>query len=332
MEWFSQYSFVYPGAEDDFIETMWEGEREDDTPETIHMRAYTVRTQNAFCNKHNLLSITPPQWMARFRKQEEREMWENLKWRHISMLRFDDENETQVLCRDLIHDVDLAIEKDSFNADFLHKQLRKGDVLYCSLVSYQGKWFQCGQLMNLKLEDKLQKFIDEQRHKQENIDYQPTLYPKFKEVSGGRDIVFVGSQEELKDVYMKMGFKGMGDFKIDFDENCMIMCSPINGLVLIPDQAACICADYNPFYDKAYAKENAHQFYFNEELIDYREACDLHDRNLLPDAQNASLKGDDYANWFLHKHGSYIIDYCFRKSREYDYDAKFELIQISPKE
>ena len=332
LEWFSQYSFVYPGAEDDFIDAMWEGEREDDTPESIHMRAYTVRTQNTFCNKHNLLSITPPQWMARIRKPEEREMWENLKWRHISMMRFDDENETQVLCKDLIHDEDFALEKDAFNADFLRKQLRKGDVLYCSLVSYQGMWYQCGQLVNLKMDDKLQGFIDEQRHKQENIDYQATMYPKFKEVSGGRDIIFVGSQEELQDVYVKMGFKGMGDFKIDFDENCMIMCSPINGLVLVPDQADCIFVDYNPFYDKAYAKENAHQFYLNAELIDYREACDLHDHNLLPDAQLKSLKGDDYANRFLHENGSYIIDYVFRKTREYDYDAKFELIQISSKE
>ena len=244
------------------------------------------------------------------------------------MLRFDNETETQVVCKDLVHDEDFAIEKDSFNTDFLRKQLRKGDVLYCSLVSYQGKWFQCGQLVCLTMDDKLQGFIDDQRHKQENIDYQGTMYPKFKEVSGGRDIIFVGSHEEMEDVYKRMGFKGMGDFKVDFDENCIIMCSPINGLVVIPDQAACICADYNPFYDKAYAKENAHQFYFNPELINYREACDLHNHNLLPDAQNASLKGDDYANWFLHKHGSYIIDYCFKKSREYDYDAKFELIQI----
>ena len=332
VEWFSMYSYVYPGAEDDFIDIMLETKREDDTQETVDLRAYSIKVYNAFCDKHNLLSITPPQWMARIRKPEEREMWENFKWRHVSMLRFDDETENQLVCKDLIHDEEFAIEKDSINADFLRKKLKKGDLMYCALVTYQGKWYQCGQLACLGLDEKLQDFIDEQRHKQENIDYQSTLYPKFKEVSGGRDIIFAGSQEELKDVYTRMGFKGMDDFKVDFEENCMVMCSPINGLVLVPDEAACICVDYNPFYDKAYAKENAHQFYFNDKLIDYREACDLHDHNLLPDAQNASLKGDDYANRFLHKNGSYIIDYCFRKNREYDYDAKFELAQFNPME
>ena len=50
-------------------------------------------------------------------------MWENFKWRHISMLRFDNETETQVVCKDLVHDEDFAIEKDSFNADFLRKTI-----------------------------------------------------------------------------------------------------------------------------------------------------------------------------------------------------------------
>ncbi len=331
LEWFSRYSYVYPGAEDDFVDTMLEGERDDDTPETVHMRAYAVRTQDAFCNKHNLLSITPPQWLARIRRPEEREMWENLKWRHVSLMRFDDETDTQIVCRDLVHDGSYAIERESLNADFLRKKLHLGDVLYCSMVAYQGKWFQCGQLMCFYYEDKLQGLIDEQRHIQENIDHQSTMYPKFKEVSGGRDIIFIGSKEELVETYTKMGFKGMDDFKVDFEENCMIMCSPINGLMIVPDEAACVCVDYNPFYDKAYAKENAHQFYLNVQLIDYREACDLHDQNLLPDAQLKSLKGDDYANQFLHKNGRYIIDYCFRKSREYDYDAKFELLQYNLK-
>ena len=143
----------------------------------------------------------------------------------------------------------------------------------------------------------------------------------------------MGSLEELRDFYKKMGFKEVDEsINYEIEENCVLMCSPINGLVMFFNEAACICSEDNPFYDKAYAKENAHQFYFCEDLIDYREACDLHDGNYLPDAQVSSLKGDEYGNWFLHKHGQYIIDYFFSKTREYDYDAKFDLSQIVPKE
>ena len=333
IEWFAFHAFVNTNTEFDTLTSLEELYKEDEDAKTMDLQYYFICVISAFCHKRNMLSITAPQWLARIRSEEEREVWESVKWKHVSIFRFYDENETQVFLTDLVYDEEFAVEKESFNEEFMRKTLKINDILYCSLVSFRGGWYQCGQLVCLKMDNKLQGLIDEKRHNLENLNYQSTLYPKFKELTGGKKIVFLGSLEELRDFYKKMGFKEVDEsINYEIEENCVLMCSPINGLVMFFNEAACICSEDNPFYDKAYAKENAHQFYFCDDLIDYREACDLHDGNYLPDAQVSSLKGDEYGNWFLHKHGQYIIDYFFSKTREYDYDAKFDLSQIVPKE
>lgn len=333
IEWFAFHAFVSTNTEFDTLSDLEESYNEDEDAKMRDLRYYFTHVVNAFCHKRNLLSITAPQWIARIRSEDERKVWEGIKWKHISFFRFHDENEKQVYLTDLVYDEEYVVEKESFNEDFMRKNLKINDILFCSLVSFGGGWYQCGQLVRLNMNDKVRGFIDERRHGLENLNYQSTMYPKFMELTGGKKMVFLGSLEELRDFYKRMGFNAVDEsVNYEVEENCVLMCSPINGLVMFFNEAACICSDDNPFYDKAYAKENAHQFYFNADIVDYREACDLHDGNYLPDAQVNSLKGDEYANWFLHKHGQYIIDYFFSKTREYDYDAKFDLNQIIPNE
>ena len=333
LEWFLRNAYVNPSAESDTMKSLEESIKDEDDEEQIGMKLYAIATQDAFCSRNNMLSITPPQWLGRIRDQKERGIWEGIKWRHISIMRYDEDDDTQLIFRDLVYDEDLAVEKESFNEGFLRRDLKLGNVLYCSLVSFKGAWYQCGQLVCIPTGNKLQKLIDEQRRKLRNIDYQATIYPLFKELSGGKNIMFFGSIEELKDAYRKMGFQGVDEHVVlDFNENCMMMCSPINGIMIVRDMAACICAEDNPFYDHVFADKNAHEFYFNPNLLEYRETCFLHDNNLLPDARISSLKGEEYGRWFLHKHGAYIIDYFYSNTREYDYDAKFDLIQLRPME
>lgn len=330
IEWFSKFAYVNPSAVFDVMDALDKSTKDDDDEEQMGMRLYSIAVQDAFCSKHNMLSITAPQWLGRIRDQKEREIWEDFRWRHISIMRFEEENDMQILFRDLVYDENLAVEKESFNETFLRRDLKQGDLLYCSLVSFRDAWYQCGQLAHLQPDGKLQKLIEDQRRKLHNIDYQATMYPLFKEVSGGKDVLFFGSLDEIKDAYRRMGFQGVDEhIAVAFDHNCLMMCSPVNGITLVRDMAACIYTDDNPFYDQEFAAKNAHEFYFNPQVLDYRETCFLHDNNMLPDARISSLKGEEYGRWFLRKHGSYIIDYYYLCTREYDYDAKFDLIRFN---
>ena len=328
IEWFHENAFVCTNTWYDLSEA----EEDCKDSQNPDIAIYAFRIEDAFKHKHNMLSISVPKWIGRIRRQEERDIWENIKWKHISFLEYYGDDGERLYLRDLAYDENFMVEKNSFNENFLRKQLKMNDVLYCSLVSFKSTWNQCGQLVGLgKKNDKMQELIDEQRRNLDNLNDQHTMYPKFMELSKGKKMLFFGSTDELKEAYKNLGFKGVDEnFKIEFEKNCVLMCSPVNGLVLVFEQAACICDDDNPFYDKEFAKNNALQFYFNENLIDYSDACDLHEGNYLPDAKITSLKGDEYGNKFLHKHGQYIIDYYFSQTREYDYNAKFELNRFRP--
>ena len=325
IEWFHDDAFVCTNSWYDL------GEAEDELEDVRNsdLSLYSFKIEDAFKHKHNMLSISVPQWIGRIRRQEERDIWEHIKWKSISFYECLREEGERLCLHDLISDEDLMVEKDSFNEDFLRKELRMHDVLYCSLVSFKSEWFQCGQLLRLPEKTAtLQEEIDKLRGINENLNAQHIMYEKFMKLSKGEKMLFFGSVDALNAAYEKMGSKGVDDTsQLQFERNCVMMCSPVNGITLLFDQAACICADGNPFYDKEIAKKEAHQFYLLPDIIEYREACDLHEGNFLPDAKINSLKGDAYGTWFLHKHGQFIIDYFFSQTREYDYDAKYELMR-----
>lgn len=140
-------------------------------------------------------------------------------------------------------------------------------------------------------------------------------------------MVFFKTKQELINAYKIMGIKNAEEtykaFK--FGENCMVMASKTNNFVLSFNYAAAVYTDYNTLYDKKFAKEYAIDFYTKDDFIDYREVCDLHDGNYLPEAQVYTSKGVKQDKLFVRKYGSYIIDYFFRCTRKYDYDAKPEL-------
>ena len=95
--WFLMNTYVYPSAESDIMKTLDESIKDDDDQQTMDMKLYFVSIQDTFCSKHNMLSIMPQQWMGRIRNQKERKIWENIKWRHVSMMRFDNENAVQII-------------------------------------------------------------------------------------------------------------------------------------------------------------------------------------------------------------------------------------------
>ncbi|MBR7067871.1 MAG: hypothetical protein IKI28_06090 [Bacteroidales bacterium] len=67
-----------------------------------------------------------------------------------------------------------------------------------------------------------------------------------------------------------------------FEENCMEINTPTNGLMHLFNHAGTVCVDNNPLHDIEFAKNYAIDFYTHNNLIDYREACDLHIGNFLP--------------------------------------------------
>ena len=329
LEWFHQFAFVNTNAEYDLNEALASQSEDHFSFDGINSDIYLINIQDTFCHKRNILSITSQQWMARIRDKREYDIWENIKWKNISAFICESEDDTRVVFKDLIFEEKYAVEKESFdNSIIKHGFNNKNDVFLCSLVSFKEHWYQCGPMTLSKMNPKLQNWIDERTIALRNIKYQPTLYPKFLDISNGKELLFVGSVDEIKNIYKHLGFKEVDQHSFPDFDNCIVLCSPFNGISIIPNMCECIFADNNPYYDKEKAMEYAHTFYFDPEQIEYRHSCNLHENNMLPDAKINSLKGDDYGNLFLHKNGSFIIDYCFSCTKQYDYDAQFTIYQM----
>ena len=91
------------------------------------------------------------------------------------------------------------------------------------------------------------------------------------------------------------------------------------GVCLSPESALVLKHEDNPFYDSEFAKQNAIGVYVDCGYLPYKQACIAHDEGMLPEAAINSLKGTAYGKEFVRRHGSYLIDYFYKCTREYDF-------------
>lgn len=324
IEWFHRYAFVNTKSQTDLLESFEEQSNNDINPMQL---MYFIEMEKIFNSKNNLLSLTAAQWIARIRDKKEFNLWDNIRWKSpLPHAVISDDNIT-IQVKDLVTEEIYHIEKDSFDDSLKKHRFGQEETLLCSTVSYKDKFFQCG-MMTISSNNRLRELAEEYKYKYEFVNEQSTIYPIFTKAFNGRDMIFVGSKDDFTKAFKKIGFNEFDP--MPFDKCCAIICSPINGIGCCFDESVCICDKENPYYDKEYARNNAHTFYFNNGIVEYRTMCNLHDNNLLPDAQINNIEGDEKKGRdFMRKYGNYIIDYFYSKSRKYDYDAKVDIHQFN---
>lgn len=325
IEWFHRYAFVNTNSKTDLLDSFKEMQANSDVDPMQLL--YFIEVEKIFNSKNNLLSLTAAQWIARIRDEKEFDLWDNIRWKSPLPHAVISDNNTTVQMKNLVTEDIIYMEKESFDDSLRKHKFGQEETFLCSTVSYKDKFFQCG-MMTVSKGNHLKKLADDYKYKYEFINEQSSIYPIFTEVFKGRDMVFVGSKDDYIKVFKKIGFDDIE--QTPFDKCCAIFCSPINGVGCCFEESVCICDKENPYYDKNYARQYAHNFYFNKDVIDYRTLCNLHDKNLLPDAHINNMEGNEKkGREFLRKYGGYLIDYFHSKSRKYDYDAKLDIHQFS---
>lgn len=325
IEWFHRHAFVSTKSKTDLLKSFEHNQENNDiNPMKL---LYFVEIEKIFNSKNNLLSLTAAQWIARIRDEKEFEIWDNIRWKSPLPHAVIGDDDITLQVKNLVTEEIFHIEKESFDDSLKKHRFGHEETLLCSTVSYKDKFFQCG-MMTVSSGNRLKELADDYRYKYEFVNEQSTIYPVFIKAFKGRDMVFVGSEDDFTKVFKKIGFD---EFKpTSFDKCCAIYCSPINGVGCCFDESVCICDKENPYYDKEYARKNAHNFYFNNGIVEYRLLCNLHDKNLLPDAHINNVEGNEKKGRdFIRKYGSYLIDYFHSKSRKYDYDAKIDIHQFN---
>ena len=163
------------------------------------------------------------------------------------------------------------------------------------------------------------------REKKSLKEQQKDLYPVFLNASKGQPAVFVKDSAGLRSFYEKsMGFNLKDGVKMPdvpaWAACVAVYCDPVSGMYVSMRGGECVALPSNHFYNKDVAKDQALSFYYDGGMVTYWIACLLHDSNLLPDAALNSLKGYEYGRDFLHRNGSFFLDYFYGCCREYDYD------------
>ena len=321
-DWLSLRAYISKRQYDHWQETVEEQLEDNDLPMNVEMISYAILTDLTFRGKHNLLSLTAPQWLARITNHQE---FNDMQLTNLSHYLLIGENATQFLVREMATDEEIEIEKDSFSEDeFAARYPKIGKtVFYCSLVRFNGKYYQCGIMAQNQKSNIKQDIIEEEKRKRHLTE--KGSHALFLKASDGKPVVFCKDVNEMLQFYHKMNIPLTQDSIAEFrrllsnsTHGIALVGDLYGGISIVPELAYCIKSDDNPFYNQKRAVKDAHALLLDSNAISYGAACALIDHNLLPDAYLNSLKGEEYGRQFLHKNAQFIADYLFSECREYD--------------
>ena len=187
-DWLSLRAYISKRQYDHWQETVEEQLEDNNSPMNEGMISYAILTDLTFRGKHNLLSLTAPQWLARITNHQELNELQFLNPSHYLLI---GENATQFLMRNMATDEELAIEKDSFSEDeFVSHYPKVGDtVFFCSLVRFNGKYYQCGIMAQNQKSNIKQDLIEDEKRKSRLTE--KGSHALFLKASDGKPVVFL---------------------------------------------------------------------------------------------------------------------------------------------
>ncbi len=304
-EWFVSQSFVstmFKSAfENKFNSFM---ELNDQLDIEASMAAYNALTSIITAGTHNMLSMPAPQWFARIRKNE-KEIWESFRLNAPSLYKYLRTDGSKIWFLDAVADAEMAVEDESIHIEFLKKGFDAGKYYLFSTAEFKGKRYQIGLMTAFSGENALQ-MREDMKRRQLFKDSEKAAHKLFLKHSGGKEMMFFGSKQELVDFYAKMG---MEKFDLDNKSDCYVAITFEDSATSIyfDDFVKCINSPDNPFYDKKYAEDNAFDFLMNISNCDYHTVEYLTSRHYLDDA----MLEDESDKDFVRKYNRFVVDYSY---------------------
>lgn len=270
-------------------------------------------------NRCNLLSLTAAEWLSCAIGKPFSMGVSRFFYRYYTI---EDSSDTGLLLRDMASDDCIMVEADSFNDKwYVKNSKRKGIILHCGFVDFNGRYYQCGALEKDPDDKDVKKEIEEIRlndHKKSLLNENMELFHK---ASHGEPIVFMKGIDAVADFHAKgIGWKFTDDQRRQMrdiidrqaeDGMVALMATPDQGLLTITSFIPAIKAPNNPYYDAEYAREHAHNLLVNPDLLDYSAACILLKNDYLPDAAFGSLLGDEHGRKLMQDNAQFVLDYMF---------------------
>lgn len=326
LEWFHYRCYINIANFEQYMES---AERllknEDIEPKKVNVMLYATRVSLIIRGRKNLLSLTSVEWLALLGKTyAKNELWANAKVKRDGCFLLVKEDEDFLYFKDLTseQEEEYKVTKESVQLSDLKNRKIGESTFICEMIYYGNVWWQYGMMVERKLNEKAQEYIDDLKEAHTRVN-EKAVFRDFMRASGGKFFVFCKSREEVEDfLFNKMEYNKASEVEmpqIDATEGVVIMASPYSGLHIQFRLCECIKSPGNPFYNREKAEENALALIANPDVIPYALSCVLQDKGMLPDACLNSLKGREYGKEFLHKHAGFITDYYHCQCRDKDF-------------
>ena len=215
--------------------------------------------------------------------------------------------------QDFLGDV-VSVSASDFFGD-VRKLARQNKHLVGSFIAMNGQWTVNGPSLWLSADKKhYNDYLEEERLHHHLMNDFRGQYDEFISRHGGRRLYFFRNVKEMTQ-WMEDSL-GMDFSKIDIHTNAADQPQAVffedNGQSTISPQAKCIKHPNNPYYDPAYAAENAltplvHDGSCSPGLLGY-----LLEHDLLPDAQLNDMRGPEHGRLLLQENIEFVAR-CMRR-------------------
>lgn len=324
LEWFHYHcyfnAFNYLELEDVIEEEEENWEKKKYTDSQRQILRYSLTSDLCFYSRHNMLSLTTPEWLSRIYGPEfqQAKCFGEVVRKEQTVYLFRKEEGEFVYVMNLRTEEELRIARSSMNDTSL--LIPNGSYFLCILAYYNAEWQQYGALINYpeEVHPFLKTAFKEEDEQQKGAE---KMYDIFMEKCNQVPFVFVRSHEEhlhfLKEV---LGFPLEADYCLPKDAPKKALLTPHRkkGLIVVEHLLSSIKTSQNPFYDQKIAEEEAFGFYTMSGICPFEFVCYLHDNDLLPDANLKSLKGKEYGKKFLEENWDFFTRYFLQRCREKD--------------
>jgi len=270
------------------------------------MFSYTIKYSLIFQNPCGPLALKTNEWLSAIVGEDtalgKMLLQIQFKYKAPNTYLVTDHNEHGITLLPFDSNEPVFLSKNTFNKDAPYKT---GDVVYCNLIFYNGKWELNGLIMNVSPEQYEKDRKETEKHKA-NAEYSINLFLK---ANNNKPICYFKNGKKYED-FFNVAFNPAEKMKknpLKGYENIVSFINPAEGITTIADLAEYIKDKTNPCYNKEIAEEYGlcvfTEFELFKGLIDYFVT-----KKLLSDLSMNSILGKIHGKKLVQEN----LDFMFR--------------------
>lgn len=313
LQWFHYNSYLNVFNGEDVSREMTKMINRGELLDKLSVIRYAITEEYMYQKKNALLASTSLDWLCRIvgEKSPLYSLFSTVKRRKQDNYLYRREDELAIYVSDIRTNEEYRIVKRSMGKQ--EKFTPDKSVISTPIVYYGGEWWMTGVMVTIKLSDlKEDAYIDKEEEANKNA---LAAYNAFMKGSQGERLVYLSSEKELKHFFtekMEYTIANGLSFPAMSNNSIILTATKSAGLLLMNKGVQSIKDPRNLHYNQAIAQNEAVNFFLVDGFCPLDIIYYLEEKNMLPDAQVKSLKGEERGKAIIHENYDFLIRYFQR--------------------